>query len=174
MLGWDNQVANRLGLEASWQRRWRNLAELGGGAALDVSPAIGVEVGSVSDAAQAGLTVRLGWGLDRDFGAPRADGLSGSLSRRSGEGWSGYLFASTRGTYAGYDVFLDELGGRWSDLVRAGSAISRDPWRSETSLGLALAYGAARASFAWTDQSKSYDQQLAHHRFGEVTLGVSF
>ena len=58
--------------------------------------------------------------------------------------------------------------------MRAGSAVSRDPWRSKASLGLVLAYGAARAAFAWTDQSKSYDQQLANHRFGEVTLGVSF
>jgi hypothetical protein len=174
MEGWDNQIRNRLGLEVSWQRRWRNLFDVGGGMKLDVSPAVGVEVGSVSDAAQAGLTARLGWGLDRDFGAPRAGGLSGSLSRRGGDGWSGYLFASASGGYSGYDVFIDEPGGRAGDPVRAGSAIRREAWRSETSIGFVLAHGNARASFAWTDQSKLYDQQAGHHQYGEVTLGFAF
>jgi hypothetical protein len=174
MEGWDNQIRNRLGVEASWQRRWRTLTSLGGGVALDVSPAVGVEIGTVSDAAQAGLTARLGWGLDHDFGAPRAGGLSGSLSRRGGDGWSGYLFASASGTYAGYDVFLDEPGGHGGDPVQAGSAISRDPWRSEASIGVVIAHGGARATFAWTDQSKLYDQQLGRHQYGEVTLGLAF
>jgi lipid A 3-O-deacylase len=174
MNGWDNQITDRLGVNASWERRWRNLADLGGGWQADLSPAIGLEAGNVSVAAATGLTLRLGSQLDADFGAPRAGSLGGSLSRRSGGGWSAYLFASISGRYQPHDIFLDEEGGEDSDPIRGGEAISRDKLRGEASLGAVLAYGAARLTFAFTEESKRYDQQSEPQRYGEVTLGWSF
>ncbi|MDP3740604.1 MAG: lipid A deacylase LpxR family protein, partial [Hyphomonadaceae bacterium] len=174
MNGWDNQIEDRLGIQAAWQRRWRNLSDLGGGWQLDVSPAIGVEAGTVSVAADAGVTLRLGAGLENDFGAPRAGPLGGSLARTSGDSWSGYLFASANGRYQPYDVFLDEPGGSDGDPIRGGQAISRDDLRGELSLGAVLAYGGARLTLAVTEETKRYDQQSEPQRYGEVTLGWSF
>jgi lipid A 3-O-deacylase len=174
MLGWDNQITDRFAINASWERRWRNLSDLGGGWQADISPAIGAEAGNVSLAANAGLTLRLGANLDADFGPPRAGPLGGSLARDNRQGWSGYLFASANARYAGYDLFLDELGGDDGDPVRAGEAISRDKLRSEISLGAVLAYGVARFTFAFTEETKRYDQQSEPQRFGEATLGWSF
>lgn len=174
MNGWDNQIEDRLGVQAAWQRRWRNISDLGGGWQADISPAIGVEAGTVSVAADAGVTLRLGANLDADFGAPRAGPMGGSLSRRSGDGWSGYLFASANARYQPYDVFLDEPGGEDSDPIRGGQAISRDDLRSELSLGAVLAYGSARLTFAMTEEAERYDQQSERQRYGEVTLGWSF
>jgi hypothetical protein len=37
-----------------------------------------------------------------------------------------------------------------------------------------LDLGPARATFAWTQQSKLYEQQPGPHQFGEVTLGWRF
>jgi lipid A 3-O-deacylase len=174
MLGWDNEITDRFAINASWERRWRNLSDLGRGWQSDLSPAIGLEAGNVSLAANAGLTLRLGANLDADFGAPRAGPLGGSLARDNRPGWSGYLFASANARYAGYDLFLDEQGGDDGDPVRAGQAITRDKLRGELSLGAVLAYGAARLTFALTEESKRYDQQSEPQRFGEVTLGWSF
>lgn len=174
MNGWDNQITDRAGLNAGWERRWRNLSDLGGGLALDVSPAVGLEAGNVSVAANAGLTIRLGANLDADFGAPRAGALGGSLSRERRDGWSAYVFASANARYQAYDLFLDELGGEAGDPVRAGSAITRDKLRGEASLGAVLAHGTTRMTFAFTEESKRYDQQSEPQRFGEVTLGWSF
>lgn len=177
MNGWDNQIRNRLGLEASWERRWRNVMPVAGALQADVSPAVGVEAGTVNVGASAGLMLRLGFGLDQDYGPPRALSLGGSLGRRD-RGVSGYLFASASERYSGYDVFVDEPGGHDGDAVRGGSAITREPWRSETSFGVVLDLGTARATFAWTDQSKLYEQQPGPqpgpHQFGEVTLGWTF
>lgn len=169
--GWDNQIEDRLGLQAGWERRWRNVSRAGG-AEIDVSPVVGVDVGTVSVAASGGLMLRLGVGLDRDFGPARATSAGSPSSR--GDGWSGYAFASATGRYAAYDVFVDEAGGSDGDAVRAGSAISREPWRGEASIGVVAAYGGARLTLAWTEQSKLYDQQRDTQRFGEVTLGVRF
>jgi lipid A 3-O-deacylase len=172
--GWDNQIEDRLGLNATWERRWRNVIPLAGPVGVDVSPAVGVEAGTVSTAASAGVTMRLGTGLENDFGAPRVTWLGGSLTRRGGDGLSGYLFASVGGRYVAYDVFLDELGGSDGDAFRAGALISRDKWRTEGSLGAVVGYGPARLSLAFTEQSKLYDQQRESQKFGELTLGASF
>jgi len=174
MRGWDNQITDRLAVNASWERRWRNLVPVGGGLAVDVSPVVGVEAGSVSVAATAGLTVRIGADLDADFGAPRAGAAGGSLSRSSRAGWSGYAFASVNGRYQAYDIFLDEVGGDDGDPVRGGSAISRGKTRTESSLGVVIANGGARLTLAWTEESKRYDQQADRQKYGEVTLGWAF
>ncbi|MFT3724177.1 MAG: lipid A deacylase LpxR family protein [Hyphomonadaceae bacterium] len=173
MLGWDNQVTDRLAVNASFERRWRNLVPIGD-LALDISPAIGFEAGSVSVAADAGLTLRFGANLDADFGAPRAGALGGSLSRAPRDGWSVYAFASANARYQAYDIFLDEPGGEDGDPVRGGSAITRGKNRTETTLGVVLANGGARLTFAWTEESKRYDQQLERQKYGEVTLGWNF
>ena len=87
-----------------WPSRWRNLFPVGGGLAIDVSPALGVEAGSISVAATGGLMVRIGADLDADFGAPRAGAPGGLLSRNPQAGWSGYAFASANGRYQAYDI----------------------------------------------------------------------
>jgi lipid A 3-O-deacylase len=174
MLGWDNQITDRAGANATWERRWRNLTPVSNGLSLDISPAVGLEAGNVSTAANAGLTVRIGSNLDADFGAPRAGALGGSLARHHRPGWSAYAFISANARYQAYDIFLDEPGGDDGDAVRAGSAITRDKTRAEASLGAVLAYGGARLTFAMTEESKRYDQQSERQRFGEVTLGWSF
>lgn len=174
MNGWDNQITDRFGVNASWERRWRNLFDLAGGWQVDISPAVGLEAGNVSTAASAGLMLRLGSQLDADFGAPRAGALGGSISRHAGDGWSGYLFASATGRYQAYDLFLDEPGGDEGDPFRAGSAITRGKTRSEASLGAVLSYNSIRLAFAFTEESKRYDQQSERQRYGETSLSWSF
>lgn len=171
-LGWDNQIDNRLALNISAERRWRNIVPITGALAADISPAIGAEFGTVSLAANAGLTLRVGTGLETDFGPPRVGAFSGSLA--SSRAPAVYAFASANGSYAGYDVFLDELGGASNDPVRAGEDITRDNWRTQASIGLVIAYGPVRGSFAITDASRTYDQQLDTERFSEMSLAFRF
>lgn len=171
MNGWDNQITDRAAVNVSAERRWRNLFPVGG-LAFDVSPAVGLEAGTVSVAADAGLTVRFGAGLDQDFGAPRVGALGGSLER--GSGWSLYAFASANARYQAYDLFLEEPGGEDGDPVRSGSAVTSKKSRTETSVGVVAANGPARLTLAWTEESRRYDQQPDNHKYGEVTLGWAF
>jgi hypothetical protein len=173
MKGWDNQIRNRLGFEAAWTRRWRNVMPVAGALQADVSPAVGVEAGTVAVGATAGLMLRFGFNLDDDFGPARATSPGGSVSQPDHR-LTGYLFASASEHYSAYDVFVDEAGGRSGDRLRGGAAIAREPWRSETGLGFVLNVGPARAMFAWTQQSKAYVQQPGAHQIGEVTMGWRF
>jgi lipid A 3-O-deacylase len=172
-LGWDNQIRDRVGLNISTERRWRNIVGLTGDIGLDISPALGVELGTVSDAVNAGLMLRLGGGLENDFGPPRVGAFSGSLEH-GGDDVSIYAFASAIGSWVPYDVFLDEPGGRENDPVRAGEAITREDTRGQFSLGLVAAWGRARATFAMTEAGKTYDQQADTERFAEMNLSYRF
>ena len=89
-------------------------------------------------------------------------------------GWSLYAFASANARYQAYDLFLDEPGGEDGDVVRGGSAVTSKKSRTETSLGVVAANGPARLTFAWTEESRRYDQQPDKHKYGEVTLGRAF
>lgn len=171
--GWDNQITNRAAANVSLERRWRNLIPLTDGVTADISPALGLELGNVTTAANAGLMLRLGLGLDADFGPPRLGVFSGASSGRS-DATSIYIFATANGAYVPYDVFLDEPGGRAGDLVRAGQGITRDFFRSQTSFGIVGAYGRIRATLAVTDASATYDQQLDAERFSELSLAFRF
>jgi lipid A 3-O-deacylase len=171
--GWDNQITNRFTANVSLERRWRNLIPLGQSIAADISPAIGLEFGNVATSANAGLTLRLGLGLDADFGPPRLGVFSGASSGRS-DATSIYIFATANGAYVPYDVFLDEAGGREGDSVRAGQSITRDFFRSQTSFGIVGAYGRLRATLAITDASATYDQQFDAERYSELSLAFRF
>jgi lipid A 3-O-deacylase len=172
-LGWDNQIENRLALNISAERRWRNIVPLSGAIAADISPAIGAELGTVSVAANAGLMLRIGTGLETDFGPPRIGAFSGSLASNN-RAPAIYAFASANGSYAGYDVFLDEQGGSSDDPVRAGQNLTRDNWRMQASVGVVVSYGPLRGSLAITDASRTYDQQLDTERFSEMSLALRF
>jgi lipid A 3-O-deacylase len=172
-LGWENQIENRFAFNVSAERRWRNMFPIGKDVSADISPAIGAELGTVSVAANAGLMLRAGVGLDSDFGPTRIGAFSGSLSSKNRKP-SFYAFAAVNGSYVPYDVFLDELGGADGDPVRAGQAITRDKTRTQYSYGLAAAWGPVRGSFAITDASRTYDQQLEAERFSEISLAFRF
>ena len=171
--GWDNQITNRFAANVSLERRWRNLIPLADGVTADISPALGLELGTVATAANAGLMLRLGLGLDSDFGPPRLGAFSGASASRS-DATSIYIFATANGAYVPYDVFLDEPGGRAGDPIRAGQAVKRDFFRSQTSFGIVGAYGRIRATLAVTDASATYDQQLDAERFSELSLAFRF
>jgi lipid A 3-O-deacylase len=171
--GWDNQITNRFAANLSLERRWRNLFALADGVSADISPALGFELGNVATSANAGLMLRLGLGLDADFGPPRLGVFSGASSANRSD-TSFYVFAAANGAYVPYDVFLDEPGGRAGDPVRAGQAITRDFFRSQTSFGIVGAYGRIRATLAVTDASATYDQQFDAERFSELSLAFRF
>ena len=78
--GWGSQIGNIPAIEVLHERTWR--VPMGSLAAVDTDflPSLTIGVGDVRDYVQVGGTVRIGQGLDSDFGVPRIrPGLSLSL-----------------------------------------------------------------------------------------------
>ena len=132
-MGWSHQLPNEAAVELIDQRTWRvPLASLGG-LETDLLPALAVGVGTVRDYGQAAVLVRIGHGLDHDFGPSRIrPGVSGGDAFKDSNEVSWYVFAGVNGQAVARDAFLD------GDLFTASAHVHRIPWVGEMEGGLGL------------------------------------
>lgn len=168
--GWDNQIGNRIGGILIIERKWRALAQarvLRFGA--DFMPHVGVSLGNVATYVNAGFTMRVGNGLDNDFGPPRIrPSLPGSGYFVSHDEWSWYLFAGVDGRLVERNIFVDD-----NDL-KSLLTIDEKRWVNDVQAGLVLTRGDFRMSYTLVHRSKEFDQQLQADRFGSLALTWRF
>jgi lipid A 3-O-deacylase len=106
--GWDFQLDNEPGVNVIASRIWRFNRPLADGFQVGLMPSVVASLGNVRAHAAAASTVRVGWGLDHDFGPPRIrPSVAGSAFVEPGHGWGGYVFAGVEGRAVARDLFLD-------------------------------------------------------------------
>lgn len=151
------------------ERRWqRALPTAPLGLELGVVPAAGIHLGNVQTSAAGGALLRVGHGLEMDFGPPRVrPALSGLGIFRPPEGFAWHLFARVEGRAVAYQETLDgNRNGFWQ--------IDREPLVAEVPIGLMLAYGRTRLAFTFVSRTRTFDQQPdAWHRFGSLTVSLA-
>ena len=169
--GWDDQIGDEPVLGVLAERRWR-LPMSGGGPAgigTDVIPGAVVGLGNARTYAAAGATLRLGEGLERDWGPQRLRPASaGSAPAGSAPGLGWYVFAGFEGRLVARDVTLD--GSTW----RGGPDVDRKPGVADLNLGAAVLWRGMRLSYTQTIRTKEFDGQRNNQVFGSVNLGVPF
>ncbi len=167
--GWDRQLGDRPAGLLVLERRWhRTLATGALGLEFGVVPAAGVHLGNVQTSAAGGALLRIGHGLEMDFGPPRIrPALSGLGIFRPPEGLAWYLFAGFEGRAIAYQETLDgNRNGYWQ--------IDREPLLAEVPVGVVLAYGRTRLAFTFVSQTRTFDEQPdAWHHFGSLTLSLA-
>lgn len=168
--GWDSQIPNTFAFELLGGRTWRLPIASFGGLETDVLPDLTVGVGNVRTYAQVGATVRIGQGLNADFGVPRLrPGLSGGDAYTPTRPFVWYLFAGVNGQAVAYDMLLQ------ASPFRSGPHVSKIWNVGEIQAGAAIiAYG-VRLTFAWVAQTQQFAGQGGGlHQFGSASLGVRF
>jgi hypothetical protein len=168
--GWSYQIPNTPAVELLSGRTWRFPLTQLGGMETDVLPSLTAAVGDVRDYAQVGVTIRLGQGLDSDFGAPRVlPGLSGGDAYVQTRPFAWYVFAGVDGQAVGYDLLLE------STPFRSGAHVNIVWDVGEMQGGFAiLAYG-MRFSFTYAVQTQEFQGQHGGlHQFGSGALSVKF
>ncbi len=168
--GWSYQIDNTAAVELLTGRTWRLPIAQPGGLEIDALPSLTAAVGDVRDYVQVGATVRLGQGLNSDFGVPRLrPGLSGEDAYVQTRPFAWYLFAGLDGQAVGYDLLLQ------SSPFRGGPHVNIVWDVGEAQAGLAvLAYG-TRLTFAWVVQTQEFDGQHGGlHQFGSIALSAKF
>ncbi len=167
--GWDRQLDDRPAGLLALERRWHRALATGPlGLELGVVPAVGVHLGNVQTSAAGGALLRIGHGLEMDFGPPRVrPALSGLGIFRPPEGFAWYLFAGVEGRAIAYQETLDgNRNGFWQ--------IDREPLVADVPIGLVLAYGRTRLAFTFVSQTRTFDEQPdPWHRFGSLTLSLA-
>lgn len=169
--GWSSQLQDEPAIELLAERVYRLPIAKAGPIEFDALPALTVGVGTVRDYVQAGVRVRVGQGLDSDFGASRIrPGRSGSDAYTATRPIAWYVFAGADGQAVGRDVFLD--GSTFRDR---SPSVSKKPFQAEFQAGVAvMAYG-LRVSYTQTWRTEEFrGQRGGLFNFGSLAVSAKF
>ena len=169
--GWSHQLPNQPILQLQAGRTWRLPLATRYGISADVLPAVFGAGGDFRTYAQGGATVRIGQGLNSDFGTPRiTPGVDGTDAFKATRKFVWYGFAGVDGQAVGYDATLQGSTFR-----------SREPHVSkiwdvgEAEAGAALLYHGVRLSYTQTWQTQEFQHAKSGlFNFGSVALSAKF
>jgi hypothetical protein len=169
--GWHYQVQDQVAGELFGQRIWRLPVVQLGPLETDVLPSIAAAVGDVRIYAQIGGQVRIGQGLDSDFGTPRIEpGLSGADAYTATRPVAWYAFAGGDGQAVGYDVSLD--GNAFRNTT---PSVNRTTGVGEFEGGVAVMAFGLRLTYTQTWQTQEFKGAKAGlFNFGSLALSAKF
>ncbi len=167
--GWKSQLHDEPVFSLNSSRVWRLPTGSVFGLETDALPGGAVTLGTLRIAAEAGLNMRLGQGLQNDFGAPRINALSGGDAFKRGAGFGWYVFAGVGGQAVARDVTLD--GNTWQN----SQSVKLTPLIGQADGGLALLAFGARLTYTHVIQTQEFQHQKGGlHQFGSLALSVRF
>ncbi|MGE4295241.1 MAG: lipid A deacylase LpxR family protein [Campylobacterales bacterium] len=166
--GWEHQIGDEPGLILAYQHTWRQFASgLHGGNELDLMPHAGFALGNVYTYANAGMTIRYGSGLQKDYGplriqpAPPGSGAIGAGSKKRVR-W--YLFAGMDIRAVARNIFLD------GNTFKSSRSVEKEPIVADWQSGVSIAYKKVRFSYVHVYRSKEFAGADDWDDFGAVSL----
>ena len=168
--GWDTQIPNQPVIQLTADRTWRIPLGGFGGVETDVLPSVSAGVGTFRIYAQAGGTLRIGQGLDSDFGAPRIrPGLTGTDAYVQTQPLAWYVFAGVDGQAVGWDETLDGLP------FAASRHVDRVPFVGEFQAGFTIMAWGLRFTAMQVLQSNEFRSQgNGLFQFSSASVSVKF
>jgi hypothetical protein len=170
--GWSAQLPGQPVVQLTADRIWRvPITQPGSAIEMDVLPELTGGVGTWRIYAQAGAQLRIGQGLDSDFGAARIrPGLSGGDAFNATRPFAWYLFAGADGQAVAWD---ETLNGEPFANTRH---VSATPLVGEFQVGVTvMVSNAIRASFTQVWQTREFYGQYGHlFRFSSAALSIKF
>jgi lipid A 3-O-deacylase len=169
--GWSHQLPNQPILQLQASRVWRFPVVNAYGISVDLLPSVTAAGGDFRTYAMLGGIVRIGQGLDSDFGTPRImPGLDGTDAFKATRPFVWYGFAGVDGQAVAYDATLQ------GSTFRSGEPHVSKIWDvGEIEAGLALMYHGVRLSYTQTWQTQEFNgARSGLFNFGSVALSAKF
>jgi lipid A 3-O-deacylase len=168
--GWGTQIPNQPVIQLTADRTWRIGLGSVGGLEADVLPSVSAGAGTFRIYAQAGGTVRLGEGLQSDFGAPRIrPGLTGTDAYMPTQPFAWYVFAGMDGQAVAWDETLDGLP------FASSRHVSREPFVGEFQAGFTImAWGARFTAMQVLQSNEFVGQRNGLFQFTSASVSVKF
>jgi len=167
--GWGAQLPGEPALELLAGRTWRAPLAAFAGLEFDALPSLTASLGTVRDDLQSGFVLRLGEGLDSDFGVSRmAPGMNGgdAFSAKTSLPW--YVFAGVSGQVVARDAFLD------GDIWQHSASVQHNWLLGEMEAGAAVIWHGTRISYTQTWQTASFKgQKRGLFNFGSLTASFA-
>ena len=163
--GWDNQLENELGLNATFLQKWRYILDFDERLQSEVSLHTGLTLGNVYSYASLGMMLRWGTYLKNDIGPPTiSPGFPGlpvfNINRRGN--W--YLFAGIEARAVAHNIFLD--GNTNVD----SHSVNKEELVGDLQVGVAIHYNDARISFSQMFRSEEFENQPELAQYGLVNF----
>ncbi|MDC0707492.1 lipid A deacylase LpxR family protein [Stigmatella sp. ncwal1] len=165
-LGWEKQLRNEPGMALLLTRQLRLVrppAEDRAG--FELTAHGNACLGNVFTYAGAGLGIRWGKGLARDFGHARiSPGLPGASTFERREGWAWSLFVGSEARLVARNLFLD--GNTFTD----SASVPRRVLVADVEAGASLTYQNVRLTYAYVVRSEEFTGQKGVDVFGSISL----
>jgi lipid A 3-O-deacylase len=168
--GWHYQLKNEPAIQLLSTRTWRIGMGNVAGLQTDALPNLEAGLGTLRIYAQSGVSIRLGQGLDSDYGVARVrPGPSGGDAFTPTRPLAWYVFAGADGQAVAHDVTLN--GNTW----QSSPSVKLLPFVAEFEVGLAImAYG-TRITYTQMFQTQEFQHQKGGlHQFGSLAASVRF
>ncbi|MBF0370323.1 MAG: lipid A deacylase LpxR family protein [Magnetococcales bacterium] len=170
--GWRHQLHNEPGVVLSYRRQWQHIDS---SRYFDILPSMGFSVGNVYDHLTAGLVLRVGSGLDRDYGPPSIPpGPPGSGFFRPkkdglrclglGSAFDCYVFSGVEGRAVGRNIFLD------GNTFVSSHSVKKEPLLGEAMVGFVFSGERWRASLTKVFRSIEFQSQPRPSSFGIINF----
>jgi hypothetical protein len=168
--GWSTQLHNEPLFEITPERTWRVPLGTFQDIAFDALPNVKVGFGLERNYAQAGVILRMGQGLDSDYGVSRiGPGFSGTDAYTPTQPFVWYVFAGADGQAVGTDVTLTGNNFQSSRHVAAKWDVG------ELEAGAALIYRGVRVTYTQVWQTQEFRTAKAGlFNFGSLAASVRF
>jgi len=165
--GWDNQLDNELGLNATFLQKWRRIHNFDERWQSEVSLHTGLTLGNVYSYASAGIMMRWGTHLKDDIGPPTiSPGFPGFPAFNSNRQDNWYFFIGFETRAVARNIFLDGNTDGDSHSVDKKNLIGDLP------LGIAFHFNDMRVSFSQMYRSKEFEGQSEPTRYGAINFTV--
>ena len=167
--GWSRQLKDEPALTALLERRWRVPLGSFGGVQAEAIPVAAVALGSVQTYAAAGGTLRIGQGLEADWGPVRirpALAGSGFFQPRQEFGW--YIFGGVEGRAIARDIFLD------GNTFRDSPSVDKRLFVGDAQAGVAVLWRGVRFAYTQVLRSEEFYGQRGRQSFGAFSASFRF
>ncbi len=169
--GWGTyQIQDEPVAEFVSARIWRLSTGTLGGLETDVLPDLSVGLGNLRIYAMTGGVIRIGQGLQSDFGVPRVfPGPSGGDAYTPVAPFDWYAFVGAHGEGVAHDMLIT------GNNFRNSPAVSLVPLQGELEIGLAMILDGVRISYTQAFQTAEFRTQRAGlHQFGSLAASFRF
>ncbi len=164
--GWDNQLHHEITADVQYQRDW-SVPLIANN--VDLVPHAGFMLGSSQRNLSTGVTLRVGSGIDSDFGPPliRPSAVGAQYFTPSQRVYW-YFFAGGSGRYVEHNIFLD--GNTDHDSL----SVKKNSWVGDLQAGAVIGGGNWRLTLTEIWRSKEFETQVDGDEFGSIDISYRF
>ncbi len=164
--GWNYQLHSETTFDLQYQREWM-LPLIDN--TLDIVPRAAVTLGTARRDVGAGFSLRLGSGLDSDFGPPLIrPAAAGMKYFKPKQPFYWYAFAGAHGRYVDHNIFLDGNSDNDSPYV------NKKAWVGEAQAGFVLGWENWRATLTEVVRTREFDRQEDPDEYGAISLSYRY